>query len=212
MRIGLKIYLALALYLSVSLSAVDFGEFMNETCEEVDGGWNCPELNFEFDVPITFSDNISCYAEPGVTSCSDDCSQVVLLCSSTVRFPENTYLTLKYKRVLSQTNFENMSTEILFLASQDYEAAISPEAVDFSRCTQEFDEEFSTLFLTCPTYNGKSYLSGLSILPDFLIIFDLEEIEGVDVGSFLYNNLVYIILAVIIITMLIWIIKSKGRR
>ena len=189
-----------------------------EGCTLIGDAYYCFMEAYIYGVNGKFLENIVCSGLENI-DCTSNCAEYMDFgCSTSIELQGPVLTEFWYKKIVDdEITDEYMDKE---LGVGTYEATIDPSLVDYSKCTKS-SNEFAYIF-NC-SYTGKEISFGATIL-EFegeyeFIIFDIGEpgAGGADIVGFIWNNIMYVIL-IVVIAIVSWQVlrpkpaKKKGKR
>ena len=177
-------------------------------CEEINGQLMCLTENYEYDIRVIFTDDVFCFSDELSTNPFD-----MGICFSTIKFTETQKFKVAYQRettIEEQFELEGivLTTEEIdktYFPSEEIEAVIHPDIINFEKCNQIPDEESGFYETICP-FKGKTYSVDFLIMPEKSIM--ILEITSKDYLTLFLENIIYIILIIVIVAFAYSIIKK----
>lgn len=184
--------------IAYSLNSSYLIDEMGDACTEVNGKLMCLELYYNFDIPIKFTSDATCYAEE-ITTNSEDFN----VCYATILL-DNQKLITKY--ITSNSTGQIIETEDTDTYSGSFETALVGDTIsiiDFTKCNvDEANVSISAFYeYTCPL-EGKTAKATIS-----LGVEDTMVIENIQQSS--YEIIIYIIIGAVIVLLAYLLLKKK---
>jgi len=198
--------------LSATLAASynPFEDEIDAMCDNSTGQLMCLTQNYEYDIPIIYTDDIYCL---GNTSSFD--INTLFICYSEVRPLKVEKFKLDYKRLSTEAEKEEgagvttiETREKTYFPNKDIDAIINPEIIQSTKCKLTKNDEGNNYYEFTCSYKGKKQEVSFLVMQDSIVILKAEQ--GL-LTSFITDNLIYILLILIIIAAAYSIVRKKSK-
>lgn len=182
-------------------------------CSKTAEGWLCPK-DPVITADIVLTNDVVCLSSNETAACTTDCAALVDIgCYSTMKPAQPLAVSLCADLIKTNETLYDYSCTTQTV-SQEYDALINPEVIDYSQCSKTTDtsENSSLYVITCPFAGRTAAFSGSFVNETFYAagLSGLGAGAGFDLAALLSQNAAYLLLLILLAAVAWWAFRPGG--